>query len=496
MSHLHKADICLNHAMSVGVAHTIAGEEGFSLPTAGPSTTWTKFLGFLEPPNPQEKHVSSFYAHTVVGHATTISSVVLDGKRYVWYYNPWGSDGDREKGAFGEANIPEESFKNAEASEIEDIQINVSAGDEPMLEADKIKLFGFRLKSMLINLKQRGGEDARKSDDIMDRWDSWLYQSIDEYHAMSILQLLKLATDSEHLVVIHPMGSMDEIGPQSDDGVDHETKKVLSDHGACTLWSHVYMRRVHRVMTELLGKRSLLQTEAHVLDTIKNNLPRNRFDGEKTTRLALAKHMDTFGGQKELKTILSVVYDMVPEFRERRRIRTARVKSGENPRFNSNWHVEALWKLDLVPKYVVEALQRKYTQNSDTDLKPECVAGFIEAINLVASEEAKSHPAYSEETGRIATFVFQSRLHSFLMLENFVTMLKLLISCKQEQEIDHGENERQSYSLPDATISDRVSGKAFLQEHAEMYGYGVTGSRVTQDTRKKRRRTENIHTKF
>lgn len=498
MSHLHRADFCLNHAMAVNVGHSIPGTDGLTVKSVGRSTTWAKLLSFLEPPSVEERSVNSFYSHAVMDHATTISSVVRDGKRYVWYHNPWGYDDDVRNGGYDWREAPDqEAYDKADAAQIEDIRNNVLLSDKHMYECYKIKLHGERLIAMLKNLEKRGDEDYRRVESIAENFNAWRYprgdrkrEQLSAFHVMSILALLKFATDSDHLVPIHPSLSMKNFGPQQEDGVDEFLEEVTRVNGACVLWSKVYMQRVDEVMTELLKKRVSVVPEALLLDTIENTLTKIHL--RDNPRLALVEYMDKCGGQKHWRTVLSVVYDMLPEFGESRPIRNARLVAGENLHFHSAWHVEALWKLDLVVRYLENVIERNYGSVENDVLKPECVAGFVEVIYIVSSAEARASPEYTELVGRIASYIVKGRLHKLYEVEHFIKIVKMLIHCKQESfEDEVGVQARQSYPLPAPTRADQDSARKFLHEHADTYGYGVSTNGFREDTRKKRRRLEN-----
>lgn len=499
MSLLHKADTCLNHAMSVNVGHCIPDAEGYSVSTREPSTVWPKLLAFIERPHREERSVQSFYSHTIDGHSTTLSSVVRDGKRYVWYHNPWGLDGDLRDGKYEIVFAPDQqTFDNVDAAQIEDIRKVLHFSDQLIPESDKIKLHGLSVMNMVNNLLKR--PDKKKRDEqICAKWNLWRSQGhmknekLPQYHVMSIVALLKFATDSDHLIPIHPFDSMKAFGPQQDDGLDIYLQKVTRIGGACVLWSKVYMQKVKKVMNDLLKHRVAVVSEADLLDTIKNTLTRSPIgeedDQEHTPQLALARLMDSHGGQIHWKTILSLVYDMLPEFGERPPIRTTRIVAGENPYFHAAWHVEALWKLDLVARYVEESLVQNYGSIGSGDFKPECVAGFIEVMFIVSSAETRESPGYTELVGSIATYIVKRRLHKLPEVEVFTRMVKMLIKCKQESPGDEvGTRVRQSYPLPTSTRGDQENAQFFLQKHADTYGYGVSStSEFREDPRKKRR---------
>lgn len=494
MSHLHKADVCLNHATSVSI-----GLDRYQHETSGFSEIWTQFLSFIESPNCNDRMVDSFSCNNITGHDCSISFCVMDSKTYVWYNNPEGYILDRNSKEFTNVNVPnQECLDIAEASEIEDIKKNCTVcNDVPMYEAEKIKVLGVRLYSMLSNFRKRGEGNANRIDDIFERLSTWRklnQRDLPRYHVMSILQLLKLATNSEHLVVVHPADSMPEVGPQISDGIDDETFDTMTAHGACSLWTKMYMRRVRRVITDFL-ERPGEQDESELLGIIEKVLTTDNLDGEDNDQLALAKYMDAIGGHKEWRMILSIVYDSIPDG-----VTVASKSLGtRSGRLRSDWHVETLWKLDLVLKYVGEALDRKHGIDGIDEWPVDvvCVAGFVEAIYAVASAEARAHPAYLEETGNIASFIVKSRLHNWEGLRVFVNMLRMLISCKHDEGVQSGEGERQIYPFPVVTRADRENGKTHLQQHAKIFGYGaLDGSNFTDDKRKKRRRTKYMHTKF
>lgn len=501
MSHLHKVDVCLNHATSVSV-----GLERYQDETSGFSDIWTQFLHFIELPTSQDRYVQSFSCDNIKGHDCSISFCVMDSRTYVWYNNPHGYVLDRDANEFTNINVPnQECLDEAEASEIEDILKNFSVcNDLPMYEAEKIKVLGLRLNHMLSNFRKRGEVSANRVDDIFERLSAWRklnQRNLPQYHVMSILQLLKLATNSDHLVVVHPSDSMPEVGPQTEDGIDDETWETLTKHGACSLWTKMYMQRVRIVLTEFL-ERPGEQDEAELLNIIEQVLTTDNLDGEENEQLALAKYMDAIGAHKQWRMILSIVYDSIPDG-VTVASKSLSTRSHKKNRLHSDWHVETLWKLDLVLEYVGEALDRKHGVDGIDEWPVDvvCVAGFVEAIYAVASVEARAHPTYLEETAHIASFIVKSRLHNWNGLRVFVNMLRMLISCKHDEGVQSHENdeepERQSYPLPVLTRADRENGKTHLQQHAKIFGYGaLDGSNFIEDKRKKRRRTKYMHTMF
>lgn len=520
MTELHKADVCLNHAMSVTVGHSIPCNDSYSRDIAsfGTSQMYTKLLAFLNVPKREDSNFETFLAHNISSHTTSISSLVKGGKRYVWYNNPWGYGGDvygtkhtlDEEMDWKYGKLSEETRNSSYFVELSNIRRNVPASlDDPLTDPIKLKLLGRRLQVMHSMLPER------RLKDIRDRLNTWRYPNgnsnaphqhfpgkteppLPALHVMSILQLLKLMTDSEHLVVVHPFDSMTLRGPQDGDGIDDQTKKIEKGGGACTLWSAMYMRKARRETTRLLEKRVLRESE--IMNHIKNTLTEDPFDGEGNPRLALSKNMQEIGGQKHWKTILSTIYDMMPDIGHAfnpdagpRYSKRTRKRVSETSRFSSEWHGETLWKLDTIIDLVYKEVEDLYLNDTsdsfDVTPHPECAAGFVEAIYVVASPEARTHPAYLEEVGRIMTFVVKSKVHSFSSLQFFVSMLKLLISCKHDESLSENiEIERQSYPLPPLTRADRESVKELLRKHAEAFGYGATGdSDFVEDKRKKPR---------
>ena len=519
MTELHKADVCLNHAMSVTVGHSIPCHKSAArdLPSFGLSQMYTKLLAFLDVPKYGDSYFETFIAHNISSHSTSISSLVKGGKRYVWYNNPWGYGGDvygtkhtlDEEMDWKYGNLSEETRNSFVDADLSNIRQNVAASlHDPMTDPMKLKLLGRRLQAMHLMLPEHRFKDIR------DRFTTWKYPNgnpnaphqhypgktetpLPDLHVMSILQLLKLMTDSEHLVVVHPFDSMSLRGPQdSNEGIDDQTKKIEKGGGACTLWSAMYIRKARRETTRLLEKRVLREDE--VMNHIKNTLTADPFDGEGNPRLALSKNMEEIGGQKHWKTILSTIYDMIPDIGHAfnpdagpRYSKRARKRVSETSRFSSEWHGETLWKLDSIEDLVYGQVEHLFLNGDPYAFgvtpNAECAAGFIEAIYIVASPEARAHPAYLEEVGRIMTFVVKSKVHSFSSLQFFVSMLKLLISCKHDESLSENTDiERQSYPLPTLTRADRESAKELLRKHAEAFGYGATGdSDFVEDKRKK-----------
>lgn len=525
MSQLHKADVCVNHAMSTRVAQFIPSNTSGARdePTLGPSTIYTLFLAFIEPPT--NDSFESFLVSNVPGHKCSISSFTKGGKRYVWYNNPWGYGADvygtkhslDEEMEWEHGNLHLETRHGYVNPDIKHIRENLPASLKDKLgEPLKLKLQGRRLHYILERMKEKGGIDEKKAKDILARYEKWVFPNGDkharhqhypgrtepplpDYHAMAILQLLKLMTDSKHLVVVHPFDSMALRGPQEQDGIDEQTQKVCGEGGgACVLWSELYRRRARRETAELFQKRIF---EADLLYIIKNKLTSDHYEGEKGAREYLAKNMQEIGGQENWKTILSAVYDMIPELgdainpdagtRYSARVRT---KVSESSRFGTTWHADALWKLDQIEDFLADKVDHLYSEVKNPFLFtvtpfPEFVAGFIEGIYVVASPEARAHVAYVETVGKIATFVVKNNMHTFSGVKFFVAMLKMLISCKHDESVKHNDEiERREYPIPIGTRADRESGKRLVRKHAEEYGYGATnGSEYKEDTRKRKR---------
>lgn len=521
MSHLHKADVCLNHTLSLVVGHSIPGTDGCKdTNSLGLCKFYTKLLSFLEPPSQEERYFESFHTQNISAHDTSISSLVKGGKRYVWYNNPHGYGPD----SYGSPpeflpshNLEEEPYYEYigtttkelyVASQIEDIKLDVPASlEDKMNESLKLKLLGRRLHHMMANLYNRGGHYAQRYADIMRSWTLWSYPNgeinaphsiigsnmvsgasmatfmvrtephLPSLHVMGILQLLKLMSNSEHLVVVHPYDSMHLFGPQFGPQYDAETDEMMGDTsvGACVLWSALYMRKARQETAEWL--ENPVQNESEILEIIKNTLPSDPLDGEPNKQLYLAKSMLEIGGQKEWKTILSTVYDMIPGIEP---------GASEGSRLKSDWHNLVLYKLSQIENFVDDTFNAMFDYELPEDymsrLEPVCVAAFIEGIYIVSSAEVRAHPAYLDSVGRIATFVVHNELHHWYGVQFFIKMLMLLMACKHGESVtDDSARGRESYPPLPAHIEN---GKHYLKVHAIHRKYGaVNDSGYTEDPR-------------
>lgn len=522
MSHLHKADVCLNHTLALVVGHSIPDNDGCAkdTPTIGLCKIYTKLLSFLEPPSQEDKYFESSHVHNISGHNTSISSLVKGGKRYVWYNNSngYGPDTYGTPPEFLPSHTLEEeplyefigttTRELYVGSQIEDIKLNVPASlQDKLTESIKLKLLGRRLHHMMANLKNRGGRHAVLHADIMRSWTLWSYPNGDfnaphsiigcnmigprskaffigktephlpVLHIMGILQLLKLMSNSEHLVVVHPYDSMHLFGPQYGSSTDAETDEMMegTSIGACVLWSALYMRKARQETAEWL--ENPVQNESEILEIIKNTLPSDPLDGEPNKQLYLAKSMQEVGGQKEWKTILSAVYDMIPGIEP---------GASEGSRLKTSWHNLVLYKLDQIETFVdgkfFEMFGYDLPEDTMTRLEPVCVAAFIEGIYIVSSAEARTHPTYLEYVGRIAAFVVENHMNNFHNVQFFIKMLKLLMACKHDESVtDDSARGRERYQPLSA---HGESGKEYLKNHAVPFKYGaVNDSGFTEDPR-------------
>lgn len=482
MSDLHMADLCINHALGVTFAYNSPTYRKFQRdvhlrPAGSNSYVLDHFLDYLEPPPaPGDIAVHSFYSRNIKRHSCSISSFVKDSKRYVWYNNPWGFEVDakhllKERALPVPVDVP---FRDKTIQDLfrKNIILKELVG---VHEEDLIRMNIQRITDFVI---AQGGAfyDTffNKVYDWMNpkrpfsfRW--WWNKEWDgNFHVMTLLFFLKTLAGAEHLEVLHPRDTMPSVGPQTSDGICTE---VLGNGGvgACSLWTVLYVSKVK----EMLGSQLLdpkRNSIASLVYTVKTTLTSELLGGEKTPRDAVARMMGMFGMQEDLKSIMSTIYDMIPDRRDRMKVERRAV-------FLDLDRIEELVRVNLreaISKECTAAQAASYNANLDNVRCYEAVAGFLEAATVVASVAEKRNADEFKEKLRII-IMFTVRHHkvgNIHFLKQFIKALKTMIKCKHDELVGPGrqENGRVLYPVPRATRGGLPTENDIFETHSRVFG--------------------------
>lgn len=441
MSSLEKSDRCLNHAIGVTMAYARQDYQRFAHSTGrkykgNNSPLFNKLLGYMKPPTESSTSVESFPCENFHGHSTAMHSFVKDGKRYVWYTNPWGFELDlkRDNAAYS-AEIIQQAQQFGDKT-LRDItrQEMTSPLFEGKTNEVKTRINSFRVLAYgLRQSKKRSFQRLHVS----------LCPGHGVGHVFSLLVSLKILTKANHLVLLNPTESMPAEGPQVHDGVfDFLCKHTQYSLGACSIWTSIYTKAMKRVITDQLSKR---RSATSILNTVRGKLASLRFlyDGEKTPQDTIAKIMIQSADLQEVKGILAFVYDMIPE---REDVFSYTTRFSENNSALSSWHHEMFRRLDLVFGIVQNMYTAYAKDNSVTDIDRvhgvHSTAAMIEMVRIASSQVKRAEPKFIDVTGRFALYVTSNKMDDVHTLKKFSGLIKLLCTCKHNAGIFSGVDAR------------------------------------------------------
>lgn len=218
-----KAEICVGHAIGFINGHTVLDEgdgfEGWFCMDDDEILDEILSTNFEE----SESVFKTFFPQNIQGHSTTICLLVHQGKGLVWYFNPWGLDGD-----------------------VRHHQISAFLDD-----------LGSVAESAIENHPVESNQWARE---------------LPKIHIMFTLHAMKLnAGGMDRLEIINPLDSLPEIGPQfaGSDGIVSEpwvdkvryTVYECSKRrgGSCAVWASMYKTLVGQIMSKLIHEQKSVE---------------------------------------------------------------------------------------------------------------------------------------------------------------------------------------------------------------------------------------------
>lgn len=219
------------------------------------------------------------------------------------------------------------------------------------------------------------------------------------------------------------------------------------------------------MITDQLSKR---RDVTSILNTVKGTLTSlcYLYDGEKTPQDTIAKFMIQSADLQEVKGVLAVVYDMIPE---REDVFSYTTRFSKTNSALSSWHHETFRRLD----FVLGTVQRIYTAyaqdhsvtNLDRVYGVHSTAAMIEMVRIVSSQEKRDDPRLIDVTGRFALYVTTKEINDINTLKKFSGLVKLLCTCKHNAGIFGGIDNRES-SYENGHILTRVQKEHIRYVHA------------------------------
>ena len=482
---MNKADVCINHTIATSYGSRNDKDQHFyrnMVPRPGiNSLSFEKLLSYLDPPADDDMSVESFFAANIQRHGTSIHSFVKNSKRYVWYNNPWGFNGDKKY--HNDSPWPRDFDK---------VGIEDSSVDDLKRRGLKLPLHLKHNFAEVFNINAfRVHEQAEFMDDefeygLRDKFRIWDKLSVGHSHPMGVLYFLKLIFHADHLEVLHPSETMPAIGPQSgNQGLDEDVP-CSGEHGACSLWTSMYVEKVR----DVIGSRVSHARAETLVHLVKTSLTKNSlFGGYKdatSLRFTMARGVDD--REYSMKALMSLVYDVIPEKEfilgshpNTRKRKLSSVSTG--------WHSNVFRKLGRL----VEILEREHKahgkeeddgtgvtisrkfKKADLKYEDKIIAGFIETLAIVSGEdETNKGLTYLDKTGYIAAFVVQNKMGDLEYLRTFVDAAKFLISCKHNEDPENADTRRAEYSVRALTRSARERHDRILRDtHSELFKYNL-----------------------
>ena len=488
---MNKADVCINHT----IAHSYGSHNDWGqhfvrnmIPRPGiNSLSFEKLLSYLDPPADDDKSVESFFAANIQRHGTSIHSFVKDSKRYVWYNNPWGFNGDKKYHNY--SPWPRDFYQvGIDDSSVNDLK---RRGLKIPLHLKLTYAEVFKMNALRV-LEQAEFMDGEFGYGLIDKFRSWDKlkrgdsKSIGHSHPMGVLYFLKLIFHADHLEVLHPSETMPAIGPQNrGEGLDDDVP-CSAQHGACALWTSMYVEKVR----DIIGSRVSNARAETLVHLVKTSLTKNSLFGSykdaTSLRFMMARGVDD--REYSMKALMSLVYDVIPEKEfilgshpNTRKRKLSSVSTG--------WHSNVFRKLGRL----VEILEREHKTHgkveddgtgvtmtkkflkADTKYEDKIIAGFIETLAIVSGEdETNKGLTYLDKTGFIAAFVVHNRMGDLGYLQLFVDAAKFLISCKHNDDPENADTPRAEYSGRAPTRSARERHDRILRDtHSELFKYNL-----------------------
>lgn len=332
------------------------------IPKGKNSRSFDKLLSYLEPPMGNDHLVETFFAANVQQHATTIASFVKDSKRYVWYNNPWGLNGDLKYHQDQEAVEWWEDFKDNSVQDLKRQNLTVPKVGTETYSYNYSELYFLNAHRVTQFIEYSISADQRR--EVMSKFHSWNKPvRIPAVHPMSVMYFLKMLFKADHLIILHPSDTMPLRGPQNGDGVDKDLPSVGS-FGACSLWASMYVAKVHEVIGVRLGntRRDVNTLLHHVKTTLASKSLHGEIESDWEKRSVIARAVDD--GEYSFKALLALVYDVIPEKNMMDNLR----KRKRSHLFTS-WHDRVFRKLDTL--LVIEERENKKVhgkkKNSEED---------------------------------------------------------------------------------------------------------------------------------
>lgn len=295
-----KSEVCVGHALSL----TTGASMGARL--TGPHQAshrgifrYMDIFTSRDTPGRGDLMILDFGEENIPEHATSLFILKTDTSTFIWYNNPWGYRDDNK--------LSLRQLKEFERDREE-------RGLYPKLE-----LRYRRIHHSKALMKQTDADSAAKA-----AYTEWA-RSGEEYsreegmispvHVVSAIQRLKLKHRKEHIVVIHPSVSMNEVGPQSlyDDGVKSSHHGVIScirDKGGCVVWNELYA--TYAMVLVRNARKEGGDVSPGALMDIMRELRDGVLMGEKDAKETLGKFTFALTPSGWLKQYLVALFPMIP----------------------------------------------------------------------------------------------------------------------------------------------------------------------------------------
>lgn len=329
------SDVCVGHAMSLVDGDTMNYILSSSLTKNSPLKFLMDFIQTDTPGEPipvsmthtrtqiqsegtpNDRLSGSIFVKNINGHSTRIHIVKTFSKTYIWYHNPWGFEQDfsRITESSEELNTTRgnEPWFHLMGSSPDFYDYGVTIDDDP---EDEFLLYGK-------NVTEFYGKDTISVlyKDELTAWENWTEMThqhgvyIPEFHIMSVLSLLKNVNHKHHIEIIHPYHSMLRHGPQTlfaCQGIGKLNRFIRTnvDVGSCVVWDELYT--IHA--NHLLGKSILNNTVDNDLPVIvTQKLLVDPLLGEKDERRLIGKLVFLLSPDRQLKTMLSLMFSLIPK---------------------------------------------------------------------------------------------------------------------------------------------------------------------------------------
>ena len=435
MNNLSPCDICVNHTLAVTKSEFSISflselvwkyDFGEYYGIDDKIKPWHIIKRLLEKPKIGEAKVEAHLIDNIPDHATVLGILTKNGKKVIFYYNPWGYNGDNQHTNTRYVGMPEivqKGIDHVSSRNLLDETFTTTRTSKP---SSVLGIMNLKVRKFISRLPPHRQKQIETD---FDEWSAYEEGHWNKCHVVSTIMLLKLFYGLDHLVVLNPSETMEKIGTQMkyNDGISEATDEYLEErpsYGACGIWTTLYRRRAMELLEPHLETNKPL---SYFIDIIKNKLSSDLLEENQTARERLALFMFEDMNYREnytmsdkrnviqiLRPILKQIYLLIPE-----KSPTPMTRFAKKYPMKTAWHKDVFGRLNKI----IEEFR-------GIEDGPAYIPAFYQVLNIISKKESDTHIIQ-----KIVSEIERRDYMSFEFLDEFISMVTILIICKHEESV-------------------------------------------------------------